>query len=249
MIAEESDFNEIIRPLVANQILARSNEKYEIEFIKNLPDFGEKLHNTATSLVVRPKGIFAADESGGNIHKKFEAIGLEDSRENRRRYREMFFTTPDIQNYLSGVILFEETVSQSNSDGQNFVDYLKDRGMLVGVKLDGGLAPLAGFEGEMITKGLDFLDEKLKKYAEKSVDFAKWRVAFDIDAERENMAEDEKIYQQMLRLRQMFRPSLGTQKLVKDMESCRCRARSYFCRQTQRRRLQLCHKTNPTCFV
>ena len=193
VIAEESDFNEIIRPLVANQILARSNEKYEIEFIKNLPDFGEKLHTTATSLIVRPKGIFAADESGGNIHKKFEAIGLEDNEENRRRYREMFFTTPDIQNYLSGVILFEETVSQSNSDGQNFVDYLKDRGMLVGVKLDGGLAPLAGFEGEMITKGLDFLDEKLKKYAEKSVDFAKWRVAFDIDAERENMAEDEKI--------------------------------------------------------
>ena len=191
VIASESDFSEIIKPLIASQILSRSSQDYEVEFIKNIPNFEEKLHSVAEALVVRPKGIFAADESGGNINKKFESIGIEDIEENRRRYREMFFTTPDIQNYLSGIILFEETVSQSTPDGENFVDYLKNKGILAGVKLDGGLAPLTGFEGETITKGLDVLDEKLEKYAAKGLDFAKWRVAFDIDAEREDTDDQE----------------------------------------------------------
>lgn len=190
-IAENSGFNDPVKPLIARQILARSESKYQVEFLRKSLDFTEKLHKAAAELVERPKGIFAADESGGNIHKKFTEAGIEDIEENRRRYREMFFTTPDIQNYLSGIILFEETVSQSTPDGENFVDYLKNKGILAGVKLDGGLAPLTGFEGETITKGLDVLDEKLEKYAAKGLDFAKWRVAFDIDAEREDIDDQE----------------------------------------------------------
>ena len=111
--------------------------------------------------------------------KKFESIELEDTFENRRRYREIFFKTPDIENYLSGIILFEETTEQKTSEGVNFVEYIKNRGMLAGVKLDGGLYPLSGFEGETIAHGLDSLDEKLQKYSKMGIDFAKWRVAFE----------------------------------------------------------------------
>lgn len=185
VIAENSGFNDPVKPLIAGQILARSEGEYQVDFLRKSLDFTEKLHKTAAELVERPKGIFAADESGGNIHKKFTEAKIEDIEENRRRYREMFFTTPDIENYLSGVILFEETVDQNLGDGRNFVEYLKSRNMLVGVKLDGGLAPFEGFKGETITKGLDVLDEKLASYAEKGIDFAKWRVAFDISAETE----------------------------------------------------------------
>lgn len=186
VISSESKYDEILKPLFAKQILTRNAEKYSVEMLRNQPNTAEKMRETAANLVIRPKGIFAADESGGNIHKKFEAIGIEDIAKNRRRYREMFFTTPDIQNYLSGVILFEETVTQSNSSGENFVDYLKGRGMYAGVKLDEGLTPLAGFSGETVTKGLDNLEDKLIDYSNRGIDFAKWRVAFDIDASTED---------------------------------------------------------------
>lgn len=182
-IASESDFKNILKPVFANQI-AKKNEKYAVEIVRNEEDPLEKMRKVAQKMVEKPKGIFAADESGGSIHKKFEAAGVDDTFENRRRYREMFFTTPDIENYLSGVILFEETTEQETSTGENFVEYLKDRGLLTGVKLDSGLEPLAGFEGETIAKGLDSLEEKLQKYAEKGLDFAKWRVAFTIDKEK-----------------------------------------------------------------
>ena len=117
-----------------NQILNRKNYELPVEVISDTPDIKGKLHKVASSLVARPKGIFAADESGGNIHKKFESIGIEDNFENRRAYRELFFKTQDIENYLSGIILFEETVEQNTSEGINFVEYLKNRDILVGVK-------------------------------------------------------------------------------------------------------------------
>lgn len=181
-IANESDFYDIVKPLIARQVMTREKDKYEVEVLKYNPNLTEKLHETAQALVARPKGIFAADESGGNIHKKFEQAGIEDTEENRRRYREMFFTAPDIHNYLSGVILFEETTDQKTNNGENFVDYIKGRGMFSGVKLDEGLVPFTGFDGETVTKGLDDLEERLEKYAKKGLSFAKWRVAFDIDA-------------------------------------------------------------------
>ena len=183
-IANKSDFNDILKPFYAHQILNRKNYELPVEVLSDTPDFEARLRKIAAKLVARPKGIFAADESGGNIHKKFESIELEDTFENRRRYREMFFKTPDIENYLSGIILFEETTEQKTSEGVNFVEYIKNRGMLAGVKLDGGLYPLSGFEGETITHGLDSLDEKLQKYSKMGIDFAKWRVAFEINKEK-----------------------------------------------------------------
>ncbi len=184
-IAQESDFNSIIKPIFAEQILRRNPEKYSVKVLRDQPNNLEKMRAVAQKMVEKPKGIFAADESGGNIHKKFESLGIDDTPENRRKYREMFFTTPDIENYLSGVILFEETIEQATSSGKNFVDYLKSRGLLTGVKLDGGLQPLAGFDGETIAVGLDSLEEKLKKYSSRGLDFAKWRVAFTISVEKD----------------------------------------------------------------
>jgi fructose-bisphosphate aldolase class I len=185
VIAGESDFNNILKPVFANQILKKKSDEYSVEVLRKDENLLEKMQKVAKDLVAKPKGIFAADESGGNIHKKFESLGIDDTAENRRKYREMFFTTPDIENYLSGVILFEETIEQSNSSGENFVDYLKSRGLLTGVKLDGGLQSLAGFDGETIAVGLDSLEEKLKKYSSRGLDFAKWRVAFTIDVEKD----------------------------------------------------------------
>ena len=189
IIANKSDFNDILKPFYAHQILNHKNYELPVDALNNAPDIETRLHKTAVKLVMRPKGIFAADESGGNIHKKFETIGLEDTFENRRAYREMFFKTPDIENYLSGIILFEETTEQNTSEGINFVEYLKNRGILVGVKLDGGLQPLTGFEGETISLGLDSLIEKLQKYSKSGIDFAKWRVAFKIDEEKGTPSE------------------------------------------------------------
>ena len=183
-IANKSDFNDVLKPFYAQQILNRKNYELPVEIMSDTPDIKGRLHKVASSLVARPKGIFAADESGGNIHKKFESIGVEDNFENRRAYREMFFKTQDIENYLSGIILFEETVEQNTSEGVNFVEYLKNRDILVGVKLDGGLRPLAGFESETISVGLDSLDQKLEKYSKMNIDFAKWRVAFEINKEK-----------------------------------------------------------------
>lgn len=188
-IANKSDFNDILKPFYAYQILNRKNYELPVDVLSSTPDIETRLHETAVKLVMRPKGIFAADESGGNIHKKFETIGIEDTFENRRAYREMFFKTPDIENYLSGIILFEETTEQNTSEGINFVEYLKNRGILVGVKLDGGLQPLTGFEGETISLGLDSLIEKLQKYSKSGIDFAKWRVAFEIDEEKGTPSE------------------------------------------------------------
>ena len=185
VIAGESDFNNILKPVFANQILKKKSDEYSVEVLQKDENLLEKMQKVAKDLVAKPKGIFAADESGGNIHKKFESLGIDDTAENRRKYREMFFTTPDIENYLSGVILFEETIEQSNSSGENFVDYLKSRGLLTGVKLDGGLQSLAGFDGETIAVGLDSLEEKLKKYSSRGLDFAKWRVAFTVDVEKD----------------------------------------------------------------
>ena len=185
VIAGESDFNNILKPVFANQILKKKSDEYSVEVLQKDENLLEKMQKVAKDLVAKPKGIFAADESGGNIHKKFESLGIDDTAENRRKYREMFFTTPDIENYLSGVILFEETIEQSTSSGENFVDYLKSRGLLTGVKLDGGLQPLPGFDGETIAVGLDSLEEKLKKYSSRGLDFAKWRVAFTIDVEKD----------------------------------------------------------------
>ena len=125
-----------------------------------------ELHETAKALVADNKGILAADESSGTIEKRFESIGLESTEESRRAYRDMLFTTPGLEESVSGVILFDETLRQSSADGTPFAELLADRGIIPGIKVDTGAKDLAGAPGEKVTEGLDGLRERLQEYRE-----------------------------------------------------------------------------------
>ena len=133
----------------------------------------------AASLVQPGKGILAADESGGSIKKKFAALNIPDTYENRRNYRNIFFTTPDIKKHLTGVILFDETAHQRADNGQNFVEYLTAQQIIPGIKVDKGLSNI-GESLETYTKGLEGLESRLKTYYNEGLRFAKWRAAFEI---------------------------------------------------------------------
>jgi fructose-bisphosphate aldolase class I len=133
------------------------------------------LHDTARDLVAPAKGILAADESTGTIKKRFDPIGVESTEEQRRRYRQLLFTTPGVGDHISGVILFDETIRQSADDGRTFVDVLRAAGVVPGIKVDTGAKPLAGFPDETVTEGLDGLRERLTEYADLGARFAKWR--------------------------------------------------------------------------
>ena len=139
----------------------------------------ENLELIAANLVLKPKGILAADESGGSIKKKFAQLNIPDTYENRRDYRNIFFTTPDLEKYVNGVILFDETTKQLADNGQNFVDFLTARRIIPGIKVDQGLVKFDD-SLETYTKGLDGLDERLKEYYIRGLRFAKWRAAFEI---------------------------------------------------------------------
>jgi fructose-bisphosphate aldolase class I len=138
------------------------------------------LHETAEALVAESKGILAADESGGTIKKRFDTIGLESTEENRRAYRDLLFTTPGAEEYISGVILFDETIRQSSSDGTPFPKLLASKGVIPGIKVDQGAKALAHAEGETITEGLDGLRERLAEYHGLGARFAKWRATYSI---------------------------------------------------------------------
>jgi fructose-bisphosphate aldolase class I len=133
------------------------------------------LHAIARELVAPSKGILAADESTGTIEKRFRTIGLESTEENRRRYREVLFTTPGFGEHLSGVILFDETIRQATNDGVPFVKVIESAGAIPGIKVDKGAKPLAGFPGETVTEGLDGLRERFAEYAGLGARFSKWR--------------------------------------------------------------------------
>ncbi|MEW6166753.1 MAG: class I fructose-bisphosphate aldolase [Pseudomonadota bacterium] len=138
------------------------------------------LHETAKAMVAEGRGILAADESTGTIEKRFKSINLENTEPNRRAYRDMLFTTPGFEQYISGVILFEETLFQSSLDGTPFPKLLASKGIVPGIKVDKGAKPLAGAPGETITEGLDGLRERLVKYKEAGARFAKWRAVITI---------------------------------------------------------------------
>src|SRR5881227_1696287 len=142
---------------------------------------GAELHETAKALVAEGKGILAADESTGTIKKRFDSIDLESTEDTRRAYRELLFTTPGVEEYISGVILYDETIRQSASDGTPFPKLLADRGVIPGIKVDLGAKPLALAEGETITEGLDGLRERLAEYRGLGARFAKWRATYSID--------------------------------------------------------------------
>ena len=133
------------------------------------------LRQTAKDLVAPGKGILAADESTGTIKKRFDSIQVESTEETRRQYRELLFTTPGLAEYISGVILFDETIRQSAGDGSTFVQIMETAGIIPGIKVDTGAKPLAAFPGETVTEGLDGLRERLTGYGNLGARFAKWR--------------------------------------------------------------------------
>jgi fructose-bisphosphate aldolase class I len=140
----------------------------------------QQLESTARALVAEGKGILAADESGRTIKKRFESIGVESTEESRRSYRDLFFTTEGAEDYISGVILYDETIRQSSADGTPFPKLLDSKGVIPGIKVDVGAKPLALTDGETITEGLDGLRERLEEYRGLGARFAKWRATYSI---------------------------------------------------------------------
>src|ERR671926_1160574 len=138
------------------------------------------LEATARALVAPSKGILAADESDGTIKKRFDSIGVESTEENRRAYRDLLFTTEGVEEYISGVILFDETIRQLALDGTPFPRLLESKGIIPGIKVDKGAKPLAHAEGETITEGLDGLRDRLTEYRELGARFTKWRAVISI---------------------------------------------------------------------
>jgi len=141
-----------------------------------------ELARTARAMVIKNKGILAADESTGTITKRFAGIKLESTEEHRRSYREMLFTAPGAAAWISGVILYDETLRQKTRDGVGFAAYLEKNGIIPGIKVDTGAKPLAQFPGETITEGLDGLRERLVEYRKLGARFAKWRAVIGIGA-------------------------------------------------------------------
>ena len=140
----------------------------------------QDLESVARAMVAEGKGILAADESSPTIKKRFDTITTESTEENRRTYRQMLFTTDGAGDYISGVILFDETLRQSTDDGTPFPQYLADHGMIPGIKVDTGARDLAGHAGEKVTEGLDGLRDRLAEYYELGARFAKWRAVITI---------------------------------------------------------------------
>lgn len=141
----------------------------------------ERLEDIAIAMVASGKGILAADESSGTIKKRFDQINLPSTEDARRDYREMLFRADDaMKNNISGVILYDETIRQKAKDGTPLVDLIRKAGAIPGIKVDAGAKPLAGFDGETITEGLDGLRERLAEYHDLGARFAKWRAAISI---------------------------------------------------------------------
>ena len=139
------------------------------------------LNEIAVAMVAPGKGILAADESSGTIKKRFDAIGVESTEDNRRDYRELLFrTTQAMSDYISGVILFDETIRQKAADDTPLVKLIQDAGSIPGIKVDAGAKALPGAEGEKVTEGLDGLRDRLAEYYELGARFAKWRAVIDI---------------------------------------------------------------------
>lgn len=143
----------------------------------------EQLESIAQAMVAPGKGIIAIDESNNTIKKRFDAVGVPNTEENRRAYREMLLTTPGLNQHISGAILYDETIRQSTKAGVPFTKLMLDAGILPGIKVDRGPFPLAGFPGELVTEGLDGLRERLNEYAKLGAKFAKWRAVITISGD------------------------------------------------------------------
>jgi fructose-bisphosphate aldolase, class I len=138
------------------------------------------LSKTAAAMVAKGKGILAADESAGTCETRFKTINVECTEENRRAYRGLLFTTPGVEQYLSGVILFDETLRQKTNDGVPFGDFLAKKGIIPGIKVDTGAKDLPLCPGEKVTEGLDNLPKRMAEYFKLGARFAKWRAVITI---------------------------------------------------------------------
>jgi len=143
----------------------------------------EQLLETAAAMVAPGKGILAIDESTGTIGKRLDSVGLENTESHRIGYRDTLLTTPDLGEHISGAILYDETIRQNGKSGDSIVEIMNEAGIMPGIKVDTGAHPMAGFEGELITEGLDGLRARLKEYAELGAKFAKWRAVITINDE------------------------------------------------------------------
>src|SRR4051812_38505912 len=133
------------------------------------------LENIAAKLVVSGKGILAADETAPTLTKRFDALGIQSTEESRRTYREMLFMGEGLEKYISGVIVYDETIRQKSSEGTPLAQVLASHGIVPGIKVDTGARPLAGSPGETVTEGLDGLRDRLAAYRDMGARFAKWR--------------------------------------------------------------------------
>lgn len=148
-----------------------------------------KLYETAAALLTPGKGILAADESDGTAGKRLDMVRLENTPENRQTFRELLFTAPDFEKYVSGVIMYDSSIRNETKDGIPFADVLTAKGVVPGIKVDMGVRDLHGFKGEVITQGLDNLDERFAEYYDMGARFAKWRMVVTID--EDDMPSDE----------------------------------------------------------
>ena len=139
-----------------------------------------ELINTASALVAGGKGLLAMDESNPTCNKRFAKIGIPQTEEARRDWRELIITTPGLSDYISGAILYDETIRQTKKDGTRIINTIVDKGIVPGIKVDAGAKAMAGFPGEKITEGLDGLRERLNQYVQMGARFAKWRAVFVI---------------------------------------------------------------------
>jgi len=152
----------------------------------SLEKYSDELKATAAAMVSEGKGLLACDESTGTVGTRLESIGLENNEDNRREWRQLLFTTPNLGDYISGAILFEETLYQDSTEGEPFVDVLNKAGIIPGIKVDTGLKPLCGGgEGETWCSGLDGLYDKCVLHYAKGARFAKWRTALRIDVDKD----------------------------------------------------------------
>lgn len=143
--------------------------------LKGISKYKEELIKNARYMVQKGKGILASDESTGTIGKRLATINVENTEENRRHYRELLYTCPELEKYISGAILYDETVYQKTKEGKRFTELLTSRGILPGIKVDKGTIPIINSENETLTQGLDDLGKRCAKYYEEGCRFAKWR--------------------------------------------------------------------------
>lgn len=142
----------------------------------------KELTKTAGQMIANHRGLLAADESAGTIEKRFKSVGVVSTEDTRRAYREMLFTAPGVEKFISGVIMYDETIRQKTSAGVPFAEYLAKLGIVPGIKVDKGAKPLAGSPEEKVTEGLDGLRERLQEYHALGARFAKWRAVIEIGA-------------------------------------------------------------------